>query len=146
MYGSSQKEAYLCDMITDGLSDFKEHFISFTNYKQRQENPAPFDAKVCNKLVPRYMKAMEEQIKTNKMNKVSFLLGEKLSYADVALLEVSELLEEAYPGLVKGFYPLVGALHQHLRQLEGVDNYLKSDRRNPPINDDYIAHVRQILP
>ena len=146
MYGSSLKESCECDMLSDGLFDLREIFISFTEHKKHQEDPASFDERVREKLIPRYMGTMERQLKSKmKDNEVSFLLGKKLNYADVALLEVLELLEETYPGLVKASYPLTAAFHQHLREMERIKSYLNSDRRNPPLNTDYIDHVRQVL-
>jgi len=132
-------------MIADGLADFKEYFILFVEFKQKQENPALFHAKVRDKLLPRYMAAMEGQLQRNIEGKGHFLVGTHLSYADVALLEVLELVEEAYPSLVGGTYPLVSGFHGNMRKMEKVEAYLNSSRRAPPLNDDYIAHVREVL-
>lgn len=131
-------------MLADGLADLKEFFILFVHYQQRKEDRRTFDAKVRDKLVPRYMSAMETQLQRNK-EKGQFLLGQKLSYADMALLEVAELLEEEYPGIIEGGYPLVRTLHLHLREMPSMQDYFSSTRRNPPLNDAYIAEVRQIL-
>ncbi len=153
MYGSSPVEAYRCDMIADGLADLRERFIMFSDFKQRKEDPEPFNTRVRDKLIPRYMSAMEEQLKSNSEassvegGAASFLVGKKLSYADVALLEVLELVEELYPGLVAaGGYLSVARFHQQMRERDRVRDYLNSERRHPPLNDEYIAHVREILP
>lgn len=145
VYGCSAKEAYECDMIADGLADLKEHFLLFAQHMQRQEDPASFHNKVRDKLLPRYMKAMESQLQRNHDGNGHFLVGTQLNYADVALLEVLELLEEVYPELVRDRYPLVSEFHHSVRKMERVREYLSSSRRNPPLNETYIAHVKEVL-
>lgn len=148
MYGSSPLEAYQCDLIADGLADLKEHFITFKDYYQRKADPETYDSHIKDKLLPRYLTAMEKQLKcNNKSENPHFLVGEKLSYADVALLEVLELVEELHPGLVTATgHSLVARFHQSMREMARVKDYLNSTRRHPPLNEDYIAHVREILP
>lgn len=151
MYGSSAVEAYQCDMLADGLADLRERFIMFSDYEQRRQDPETYNPRVRDKLIPRYMSAMERQLQTNNNEKEEgaprCLVGGKLSYADVALLEVLELIEDSYPGiLATSTYPHVARFHQQMREMERVRDYLDSDRRHPPLNDEYIAHVREILP
>lgn len=144
MYGSSPVEAYQCDMIADGLADLKEHFIKFADYQQRKEDPQAYDSMLKGKL-PRYLSAMEKQLSRNgKSDTALFLVGNKLSHADVALLEVLELVEEQYPGVVRE-YPLLARFHHRMREMDRVRDYLSSTRRHPPLHDEYIAHVKEIL-
>ena len=135
-------------MIADGLFDFRENFIMFSSYKQLHEDPALFHGKVRDKLIPRYMSAMENQLQRNNGGGAEGrgLVGMEMSYADVALLEVLELVEELYPGLVRNEYPLVASFHDNMKEIARVKDYLSSERRNPPLNETYIGHVREILP
>lgn len=147
MYGATLQEATECDVIADGLFDFRESFILFSEHKLRQEDPASFNRKVREQCIPRYMGTMETQLQRNKRGGGSYLVGSKMSYADIALLEVLELVEETYPGLLAREYPLVTKFHQNIIKEEGgrVADYLKSERRHPPLNQEYITHVREIL-
>lgn len=142
------EEATQCDMIADGLFDLRENFILFLSYKQLHEDPTLFHGKVRDKLVPRYLSAMENQLRRNNGGGDGGrgLVGTEMSYADVALLEVLELVEELYPRLVRNGYPLVASFHHNMKEMARVKDYLGSERRNPPLNDAYIAHVREILP
>ncbi len=133
-------------MLADGLCDFKEHFISFAEYFKRQEDRSLFDTKMKEKLIPRYMSVMETALlEGGKTEERAFLIGKKLSYADVALLEVLEFLEEEYPGLIKRGYPSVAAFHESMRGMDRVRNYLGSERRNTSVNNAYIKEVREVL-
>lgn len=142
------EEAAQCDMIADGLFDLRENFIMFSSYKQLHEDPALFHGKVRDKLIPRYLSAMENQLRRNDGGGAGGrgLVGMEMTYADVALLEVLELVEELYPGLVRNGYPLVSSFHHNMKESDRVKDYLSSERRNPPLNDTYIDYVREILP
>lgn len=147
MYGDTLQEATECDVIADGLFDFRESFILFSEHKLRQEDPASFDGKVRDQRIPRYMGTMEAQLQRNRSGGGNYLVGTKRSYADIALLEVLELVEEMYPGLLAREYPLVTTFHLNIKEEGGrVANYLESERRHPPLNQEYITNVREVLP
>ena len=145
MYGSNAIEAYQCDMIADGLADLRKSFTSFDNYRQRKLDEAGYLAQV-GRLLPRYLKPLEEMLKTNNGGeKKVFLLGEKITYTDVSLVEVLEHVKENFPGVLEKEYPYLSSFLQRTLERPGLKAHYAAGRRNVAINDEYIAHVDEVF-
>ena len=146
MYGDDSTEAVYCDMIADGLADLRTNFVTFDNYTLRKTDPDEYARKVRDQLLPRYLGALEEQLKSkNKGEKSGFLLGSKISYADVSLIEVLELVQETFASELEKGYPFLSAFRERMLARSNIIDYYKSGRRNPPLDDAYIAHVKEVL-
>ena len=145
MYGSNAIEAYQCDMIADGLADFRKSFTSFDNYRLRKKDEAGYVTQV-SLLLPKYLRPLEEMLKANNGGeKRGFLLGEKIAYTDISLVEVLEHVNEIFPGVLKRDYPYLGSFHERMLERPGLKAHYSSGRRKPQINDDYIAHVNEVF-
>ena len=145
MYGSSESEAYQCDMIADGLADLRKSFTSFDNYRLRKKDEAAYVAQVAA-LLPRYLRPLEEMLKTNNGGeKTGFLLGEKITYTDVSLLEVLEHVKETFPDLLEKEYPYLSAFRERTLDRPGLKAHYAAGRRNVAINDEYVSHVNEVL-
>ncbi len=80
-------------MLFEGTRDFLHGFLSIGFVP---DNNTVFN-NIKNKLLPRYLPVFERELKQNKSN--LYLVGDKLSLADVALLEVLLELEDWMPEL-----------------------------------------------
>lgn len=146
MYGSNATEAYQCDMIADGLADFRKSFTSFDNFRLRKKDEAGYISQVGT-LLPKYLRPLEEMLKANNGGeKRGFLLGgEKIAYADVSLVEILEHVNEMFPGVLEKDYPYLGSFRERMLERPGLKDHYSSGRRKPPINDEYIAHVNEVF-
>ena len=145
MYGSNAIEAYQCDMIADGLADFRKSFTSFDNFRLRKKDEAGYVAQV-SLLLPKYLKPLEEMLKANNGGeKRGYLLGEKIAYTDVSLVEVLEHVNEMFPGVLERDYPYLGSFRERMLECPGLKAHYLSGKRKPPINDEYIAHVDEVF-
>ena len=145
MYGSNAREAYQCDMIADGLADFRKSFTSFDNYRLRKRDEAGYLAQVTT-LLPKYLRPLEEMLKaSNGGEKKGFLLGEKIAYTDVSLVEILEHVNENFPGVLGKEYPYLESFRERVLERPGLKAHYSSGRRKPPINDEYIAHVNEVF-
>ena len=145
MYGSNATEAYQCDMIADGLADFRKYFTSFDNYRQRKKDEAGYVAQVRS-LLPRYLKPLEEMLKANNGGKkAGYLLGEKITYTDISLVEVLEHVKEMFPEGLEQEYPYLGSFRERVLERPGLKAHYSAGRRNCPVNDEYIAYVNKVF-
>ena len=145
MYGSNATEAYQCDMIADGLADFRKFFTSFDNYRLRKKDEAGYLAQV-RKSFPRYLTPLEEMLKDNNDGeKRGYLLGERITYADISLVEILELVKEVFPDVLEKEYPFLGSFRERVLERPGLKAHYSAGRRNPPISDEYITHVNEVL-
>ena len=145
MYGSNATEAYQCDMIADGLADFRKSFTSFDNYRLRKKDEAGYIAQVST-LLPKYLRPLEEMlIASNGGEKKGFLLGEKITYTDVSLVEILEHVNELFPGILERDYPYLWLFRVHILERPELKAHYSLGRRKPSINDDYIAHVNEVF-
>ena len=145
MYGATSLEAYQCDMIADGLADFRKSFTSFDNYRLRKKDEAGYVAQV-NLLLPRYLKPLEEMLRTNNGGeKKGYLLGDKIAYTDISLVEVLEHVNELFPAVLEKEYPFLCSFRERVLERPGLKVHYSAGKRNLPINDEYIAHVNEVF-
>ena len=132
-------------MIADGLADFRKSFTSFDNYRLRKKDEASYVAHVSS-LLPRYLKPLEEMLKSNNGGeKKGYLLGEKITYTDVSLVEVLEHVKEMFPDVLEKEYPYLSSFRERLLEHPGLKAHYLAGRRNLPINDEYLAHVIEVF-
>jgi glutathione S-transferase len=89
--------------------------------------------------MPKFMKWFERILKQNPAGD-RYLVGNRLSYADLSLFQLVEGLRYAFPTAadrVLSGTPLVAALHRRVAAQPRVAAYLRSDRRIP-FNEDGI--------
>lgn len=146
LYGSSAVEAYYCDMIADGLIDIRSQFGSFACYAERKKDPAGWREKIIA-LLPRYLDPLEAFLAKNNGGKTEgFLLGKKINFVDVALLEVLDIVFELFPDILSSSqYPLLSAFRSRMLSRPLIAKYYSSGLRNDPINDAYVTTCLDIL-
>lgn len=86
--------------------------------------------------IPKFLGFFERVLKSNEAEgKGKFLVGGKLSYADLTLWHVLSGLFYAFPkemGARKGEFPvLTGTFFDSVKEQDGVKRYLASERRKP---------------
>ena len=116
--GADLAERATADMFHMGVIDLFEHLIKIQFYTAEADRPAAFE-KFGKEVLPGHL--------TNLGNLVKgpYVLGDHLSYADIALFDVLSHLKKANPGVIDAF-PKVGAVYTAVAANEGIAKYVAS--------------------
>jgi len=96
--------------------------------------------------VPKFLKWFETILERNPAGP-EFLVGDRVSYADLSLFQVMEGLHYAFPklmGRISKDYPKLEALRERVRQRPNIANYLMSERRLAPNESDLFRHYPEL--
>ncbi|XP_008854551.1 glutathione S-transferase A6-like [Nannospalax galili] len=140
LYGKDLKERALIDMYSEGLADLNEIFINypFNPPGVKDTNIALMKEKAKN----RYFPAFEKVLKSHGQD---YLVGNKLSKADVHLVEVIYNMEELEPNIIASF-PLLQALKTQINDMPTVKKFLQpGSQRQPPVDEKNIQKTRKIF-
>eukprot|EP00949_MAST-11_sp_MAST-11-sp1_P003106 g3106.t1 len=140
LYPEDDKEAALAVAAYGCSKDFVRPLISRPFAIKDGETVAACDENLLRcfeKFAPRFEKMISS-------NGGRWLVGRKMSFADVAVAEVLQWYIEVKPQILSNF-PLLERLHSHVVQLRGVADYLSSSRRWPVPSDAYVNNVRRVL-
>jgi glutathione S-transferase len=77
----------------------------------------------------------------------TWLVGRKLSYADLSLFQLIEGLSYAFPRLMERqllAYPKIAELHDRVAERPNIRRYLESDRRLAPNKWDIFRHYSEL--
>ncbi|MGK9286603.1 glutathione S-transferase [Sinorhizobium meliloti] len=123
------------------------HPIGMGRYYEDQKPEALRRAdEFCNARVPKYFRWFESVLARNQAGS-GHLVGDRLSYADLSLFQVIEGMSFAFPKLmsrVKYDYPNMMVLHGRVSGLPRIAEYLRSERRLPPNNNDIFRHYPEL--
>ncbi|XP_012369484.1 glutathione S-transferase A-like [Octodon degus] len=140
LYGKDTKERLLIDMYTEGMTDLYELFLQLVIAA-----PAEKDAKVAflkDRAKNRYLPAFEKVLKSHGQD---YLVGNKLSKADILLVELLYMVEEFDASLLAGF-PLLQALKTRISNLPGVKKYLQpGGQRKPLPTEKMVEEARKVF-
>ncbi|MDL1381421.1 glutathione S-transferase alpha, partial [Yersinia pestis] len=140
LYGKDTKERLLIDMYTEGMADLVEMIMLLPMCPADQK-----DAKVAlikDRTKNRYLPAFEKVLKSHGQD---FLVGNKLSRADIFLTELLYYVEEVDSSLLANF-PLLKALKTRISNLPNVKKFLQpGSQRKPPTTAKMIEEARKIF-
>lgn len=136
-HGKDPKERYYVNMYAEGIIDLMEMImmLPFTAEKQTKlEN-------IEKKAKERYMPAFEKALSGG----CSYLVGGKMTYADVLLLEGTLMLEELFPQVLEGC-PHLKAFQGRMKQCPAVSKFLQpgSKRKCQP-DEKYVKTVMEVF-
>lgn len=140
LYGKDLKERARIDMYADGTLDLMM-MIAVTPFKPPEEKEESY-ATVVTKAKTRYFPAFEKILKDQGQD---FLVGNKLSWADIQLLEAILMVEELN-GSVLSDFPLLQAFKTRISNIPTIQKFLQpgSQRKLPP-DSRYVQVVRRVL-
>ncbi|EAX04386.1 glutathione S-transferase alpha 5 [Homo sapiens] len=140
LYGKDMKERALIDMYTEGIVDLTE-MILLLLICQPEERDAK-TALVKEKIKNRYFPAFEKVLKSHRQD---YLVGNKLSWADIHLVELFYYVEELDSSLISSF-PLLKALKTRISNLPTVKKFLQpGSQRKPPMDEKSLEEARKIF-
>lgn len=136
LHGKDPKERLMINMYAEGIIDLQEMImmLPFTgDQKSKLEN---IETKAKGRYLPVYEKVLSGPV---------YLVGGKLTYADVLLLECTLMLEETFTGILADF-PNVKALQGRMLQIPAINRFLKpGSKRKPQPDDQYVKTVVEVF-
>lgn len=140
LYGKDLKERALIDMYVGGTDDLMGFLLSFPFLSA--EDKVKQCAFVVEKATSRYFPAYEKVLKDHGQD---FLVGNRLSWADIHLLEAILMVEEKKSDALSGF-PLLQAFKKRISSIPTIKKFLAPGSKRKPISDDkYVETVRRVL-
>ncbi|XP_054348936.1 glutathione S-transferase A1 [Pongo pygmaeus] len=140
LYGKDIKERALIDMYTEGIADLGEMILLLPICPPEEK-----DAKIAlikEKIINRYFPAFEKVLKSHGQD---YLVGNKLSRADIHLVELLYYVEELDSSLISSF-PLLKALKTRISNLPTVKKFLQpGSPRKPPMDAKSLEEARKIF-
>lgn len=140
LYGRDMKERALIDMYTEGMADLTEMILHLPLC-----SPDEKDAKISlvkEKTTNRYFLAFEKVLKSHGQD---YLVGNRLSKADILLVELIYSVEEIDPSLLAKF-PLLKGLKTRVSNLPTVKKFLQpGSARKPPLDEKSLAEAKKIF-
>ncbi len=127
---TQQIQLTICDMVTEAHDT--HHPISVGLYYEDQKPEALRRAQAfCRERMPKFLQWFEAIVSRNTGGP-RYLVGGKLSYADLSLFQLIEGLRYAFPNAAQRVLaktPLIVDLHDRVAALPRVAAYLRSERR-----------------
>ncbi|PNI77697.1 GSTA1 isoform 2 [Pan troglodytes] len=140
LYGKDIKERALIDMYIEGMADLGEMILLLPVCPPEEK-----DAKLAlikEKTKNRYFPAFEKVLKSHGQD---YLVGNKLSRADIHLVELLYYVEELDSSLISSF-PLLKALKTRISNLPTVKKFLQpGSPRKPPMDEKSLEEARKIF-
>ncbi|KAK7795433.1 hypothetical protein U0070_000294 [Myodes glareolus] len=130
LYGKDMKERAIIDMYTEGVMDLDE-MVLYQPYLPKEEKEGNL-AKIKDKSRNRYFPAYEKVLKSHGQD---YLVGNKLSSADVYLVKLLYHVEELDPSALANF-PLLKALRTRVSNLPTVKKFLQPGSQRKPFEDE----------
>lgn len=140
LYGKDIKERAFIDMYAEGIADINEMIMLLPICPPDQK-----DAKIAlikEKTTNRYLPVFENVLKSHGQD---YLVGNRLSKADVHLVELLYYVEELDPSLLAGF-PLLKALKSRVSNLPTVKRFLQpGGQRKPPLDEKSLEKLKKVF-
>jgi glutathione S-transferase len=125
-----QIQLTIADMVTEAHDT--HHPVAMSLYYEDQKPEAlRCAASFCSERMPKFLRWFERILKQNPAGE-RYLVGNRMSYADLSLFHLVEGLQYAFPRAAERVLedaPLVMALHRRIAAQPRVAAYLRSDRR-----------------
>ncbi|XP_028982744.1 glutathione S-transferase, alpha tandem duplicate 1 [Betta splendens] len=136
LYGKDIKDRLMIDMYSEGLIDFQEMFLILPFIEDVKPKLDNIQSRAKERYLPVFEKVLSGSI---------YLVGGKLSMADVLLVETSLMLEEKFPAILSAF-PNIKAFQGRMIQIPAINRFLKpgSKRKMQP-DAIYAKTVREVL-
>ncbi|XP_045699225.1 glutathione S-transferase A2-like [Phyllostomus hastatus] len=140
LHGKDMKERALVDMYSEGVADLYEMILLLPLCPPDQKGAKMTQIK--EKTTNRYFPAFEKVLKSHGQD---YLVGNRVSKADIHLVELIYTVEEIDPSLLANF-PLLKALKTRISNLPTVKKFLQpGSQRKPPLDEKALEQARKIF-
>ncbi|XP_012369483.1 glutathione S-transferase A-like [Octodon degus] len=140
LYGKDTKERLLIDMYTEGMVDLYDIILHLPLTPPDQKDAKM--AQISERTKDRYLPVFEKVLKSHGQD---YLVGNKLSKADILLVELLYMIEEVDASLLASF-PLLQALKTRVSNLPNVKKFLQpGSQRKPLPTQKMIEEARKVF-
>ena len=136
LYGSSEEEAVWCDMLIGAVNDFNTPAMQFAFKQDKREASKDLDSSLI-----KFGNHFEFRL---TQNGGKFLIGKRLSSADIILAEALTSFIEFAPDCLES-YPYLMEFQNRIVSLPNIKNYLKSAKRWRLPDEQYVIDVARVL-
>ncbi|HEX8613091.1 MAG TPA: glutathione S-transferase [Telluria sp.] len=140
-----QLQLTIADLVNEAHDT--HHPVGVSLYYEDQKKEAKRRAAdFIGNRIPKFLSYFEGVLQQPK-RRGGFLVGTRLSYADLSMFQVMEGLRYAFPKAMKrleGDYPALVALHEQVAQRPNISAYLASKRRIAFNEDGIFRHYPEL--
>ncbi|XP_004449926.1 glutathione S-transferase alpha-4-like [Dasypus novemcinctus] len=140
LYGKDLKETARINMYADGTLDLMMMIalMAFKPPEEKEENIALVVKSAKNRYFPVFEKILKDHGE-------DFLVGNKLSWADIQLIEAILMVEELNASVLSDF-PRLKAFKAKISNVPTIKKFLQpGSQRKPPPDSHYVETVRNVL-
>ncbi|KAL1771328.1 glutathione S-transferase alpha-3 [Sigmodon hispidus] len=130
LYGKDMKERALIDMYTEGAMDLNEMIIRYAFLPPGEKDASL--AQITRRARKCHFPAFEEVLKSHGQD---YLVGNRLSRADIHVVELLYHMEELNDSIMANF-PLLQALRSRVSNLPPVKKFLQPGSQRKPVEDE----------
>jgi len=123
LYGSSSEEAAVADSVVDAVFGDLGTAWRTVNYEKNEEKKAEAKVKFENEILPRWTSLFDSFIKSNQW-KSGWVVGNKISFADIALFHIFDTLLKTYPTCLNNT-PELKALVERVAQRPAIAKWVR---------------------
>ncbi|XP_041645539.1 glutathione S-transferase 3-like [Cheilinus undulatus] len=136
LHGKDIKDRVKVNMYSEGLMDLMEMIMTLPFTSNPEEKIMEIETKAKGRYLPVFEKALSDAV---------YLVGGKMSMADVQLLECTLMLEEKFSGIL-GDFPNIKSFQGRMTQIHGIQMFLQpgSKRKSPP-DENMLKEVMEVL-
>ncbi|XP_034538598.1 glutathione S-transferase-like [Notolabrus celidotus] len=136
LHGKDIKDRVKINMYSEGLMDLMEMIMTLPFSQDSKEKLETIETKAKERYLPVFEKAMTEAV---------YLVGGKLSMADVLLLECTLMLEEKFTGIL-GDFRNVKSFQGRMTEIPAIREFLKpGSKRKPQPDERLLKEVVEVL-
>jgi prostaglandin-H2 D-isomerase / glutathione transferase len=122
LYGETPEEAAKIDMVYEAVLDVRQTEYALT--KLPEEKKEAEKAIFASTTLPRWMGHFEQMLASNQGGR-GFIVGRRISLADVSLQHMVGSLRPTYPKMLEGA-PLLAAHHDRVSANPGIAAWIKA--------------------
>ncbi|CAI5653950.1 unnamed protein product [Oreochromis niloticus] len=136
MHGKDLKDRVMINMYSEGLMDLMEMIMVLPFNPDPTAKLEEIEKKAKERYLPVYEKALTGPV---------YLVGGKLSLADVLLVECTLMLEEKFAGILKEF-SAVKSFQGRMIKIPAINRFLQpGSKRKPPPGENYAKAVVEVF-
>ncbi|XP_049729613.1 glutathione S-transferase-like [Elephas maximus indicus] len=138
LYGRNLKEQAWIDMYVEGLKDLNDMIMLFP-FSLPEEKKMSLDY-ILERATKRFFPVYEKALRDHGQD---FLVGNRLSWADIQLLEVILMAEECKPSVLSGF-PLLQEFKARVSHIPTINKFLQpGSQRKPPLDEESLETMKK---